>query len=213
MTIRNKRITQALLLSSVIAVLFDVMRGDNIILQTGFAYLVWNLFLAWLPYIISSCLVKKDLPIRRFIPVFVLWLLFFPNAPYLVTDVLHVESHMTHVLWYDSLLFFFFGLIGLLLGMISLFQMEQYFRIHFKSWKTEIIIFAICAISSFGIYLGRFLRWNSWDLFTHPSDIMKNSYAISTNMNHDTTPFFFITVFTIFMYATYKTFSVLLEKD
>lgn len=103
--IKINKTTQWLLLISIIAVIFDLVRGD-LLGKTGILYLVWNLFLAWIPYIISLCFIKKEMPIKRFIPIFIIWLLFFPNAPYLATDVLHIVSRNSPLLWYDSLLSF-----------------------------------------------------------------------------------------------------------
>lgn len=205
-----QKITQLLILISIVVILFDLARLD-IWGTTDLLYLIWNLFLAWIPYVISSCLIKKDTSINRFIPLFILWLLFFPNAPYLVTDILHIASRVSPLLWYDSLLFFFFGWIGLLLGILSLAHIHQYFKNHFSYVVSEIIIFAVCLISSFGIYLGRFERWNSWDVFINPFQLAKHSFYISTNLNYTETPLLFMVVFTIFMYLVYKTVCVLLD--
>src|ERR1035437_422242 len=177
------KITQSLLLISIVSVILIFARGDTWS-KTSILYLVWNLLLAWIPYIISSCCIKKDTSVNHFIPFFILWLLFFPNAPYLVTDVLHIASRLSPLLWYDSLLFFFFGWIGLLLGMLSLFHVHQYLKVHYTYLVSELIIFAICVISSFGIYLGRFARWNSWDIFINPLQLLKHSLNVSTQLTH-----------------------------
>jgi len=207
------KITQILILISIVIVILNFFRLD-IWGTEDLNYLVWNLFLAWIPYIISSCFIKKDTSIKRFIPAFVLWLLFFPNAPYLATDVIHIASRLSPFLWYDSLLFFFYGWIGLLLGMLSLFHVHQYIRAHLNFWISEIIVFAICFISSFGIYLGRFERWNSWDLFMNPIQLMRHSLDISINFAQTGNLLLFMGVFTVFMYLTYKTIYVLIiHKD
>jgi uncharacterized membrane protein len=196
--------TQSLILISVIAVVFDLARlgawG-----ATDPLYLIWNLFLAWIPYIISSNFIKKDMRTSRFILFFILWLLFFPNAPYLVTDVLHIAGRLSPLLWYDSLLFFFFGWIGLLLGMLSLFHIHQYLKARWTHLISELVVFAICCISSFGIYLGRFERWNSWDIFVNPFQLARHSLNVSTNILHAGNPLMFVVVFTVFMYSIYQT--------
>ncbi len=204
--------TQSLMLISFVAVVFDVAR-PNIWGAPDLLYLVWNLFLAWIPYIISSCFIKKDTPFNNFIPLFILWLLFFPNAPYLVTDILHIASGPSSLLWYDSLLFFFFGWIGLLVGMLSLFHIRQYAKVRVTYAVSELIILAICFISSFGIYLGRFERWNSWDIFINPLELIRHSFYISTNLAHTRTPLVFVVVFTIFMYSVYKTVYVIIGSE
>jgi len=204
----KQAVTKALAYASACAVLLDIGRGD-IFAATGLAYLLWNLILAWIPYLMSLYWMKKDAPIAQFVPIFILWLLFFPNAPYMVTDIIHVASPLPHVLWYDSLVFFYFAAVGLFLGIASLSHVHEYLRAHMKKlWVSELAVFSICALTSFGIYLGRFERWNSWDFFVHPRELVRHSYAISTNLGHPSTPLFFMAVFTLCMYATYKILSV-----
>ena len=207
-----KKITQLLILISILAAIFDIARLD-LWGTTDLLYLIWNLFLAWIPYIISSYFIKKDIGAVRFSLFFILWILVFPNAPYLVTDVLHIVSRAPSLLWYDSLLFFFFGWIGLLLGTLSLFHIHQYFRSHLSYLISEIIIFVICLISSFGIYLGRFERWNSWDIFFNPLQLMKHSFGVLIGLVHMETPLMFVVVFALFMYAVYKTVYVLVCEN
>ena len=207
MRVKLSKTTWALLVASGAAIVLDVGRGD-ILRDTGLAYLIWNLFLAWIPYIISTLYIKKDTPRMRFVPLFLLWLLFFPNAPYMVTDIIHVTSHLKHAIWYDALIFFSFAWTALLLGTVSLAQIGAYLRIHFHRATAELAMLCICVLASFGIYLGRFERWNSWDIFTHPSELLHHSYAISTNLN-DPTPFMFMAVFTLLIYSAYTTIRLL----
>jgi len=203
------KITKLLVMISVLAIGFDVARLE-IWGTTDLLYLIWNLFLAWIPYVISSRFIKKETRVGYFALLFILWLLFFPNAPYLVTDVLHIAERMPSHLWYDSLLFFFFGWIGLLLGILSLFHIHQYLKAHLTSLMSELAIFTICLISSFGIYLGRFERWNSWDSFINTSQLIRNTFGI-LNFSDMRTPFMFVIVFTVFIYSVYRTVYVLIE--
>lgn len=206
---KNRKITQILIVVSIIAVVFDLARLDLLGMTTPL-YLIWNLFLAWIPYIVSLYFIKKETSIKIFIPLFIFWILFFPNAPYLVTDVMHIVSSPMPFVWYDSLLFFFFGWIGLLLGMISLFHIHQYFKNHFNYLISEIIILAICLVSSFGVYLGRFERWNSWDFFFHPLNLIKDSLNISADPTNGVAPLTFISIFCIFLYSVYKMIYILI---
>ena len=203
----SKKITEPLIFLSIVAIVFNLARLDAWG-TSNLLYLIWNLFLAWVPYVISLFFIKKDTRIRYFIPIFFVWLLFFPNAPYLVTDVLHIVSSSAVLLWYDSLLLFFFGWIGLFLGMLSLFHVHIYLKAHLNYFFSEVSIFLICFVSSFGIYLGRFERWNSWDVFLNPTELVKNSFNISTSLAHTGTPLIFVVVFTIFMYSVYRTMYV-----
>jgi len=202
------KVTKTLLLVSLVAVVLDVVRLD-LWGTANLLYLIWNLFLAWIPYLISLYFIKKDISANRFIVYFIFWILFFPNAPYLVTDVLHIVSSLPTLLWYDSLLLFFFGWIGLFLGMLSLFHIHQYLKMHMGRLFSELIILAICFVSSFGVYLGRFERWNSWDIFISPLHLIKDSFYIGTGLVHNGTPLSFIFVFTVFIYCIYKTIYVL----
>lgn len=208
---QNSKTTRLLFYASVVAIALNLASLD-LWGTASLLYLIWNIFLAWIPYVISFYFIRKDLPVKRFIPFFILWLLFFPNAPYLVTDVFHLSGRISPALWYDGILFFFFGWIGLLLGTLSLFQIHQYIKAHLSHKLTEIIIFLICLISSFGIYLGRFERWNSWDIFTSPLELAKHSFYLSANFMHTGAPFLFVTVFTIFMYTVYKVTYTLVEE-
>ena len=206
------KMTKMLLLVSAVAVVFDLARfyiwGVKDLL-----FLIWNLFLAWIPYFISAHFIKKNISVHRFIPFFILWLLFFPNALYLVTDVFHLVGSAPPFLWYDSLLLFFFGWIGLLLGLLSLFQIHQYLKMRLSYFFSELCIFAICLIASFGVYLGRFERWNSWDIFVNPFHLLKDSFYISANlMARAGNPLLFVIVFTVFSYAVYRTIFVLVAE-
>jgi len=202
------KITQSLIAVSIIIVIFDFARLD-MWGTTNLLYLIWNLFLAWIPYIISLCFIKKDAPIKHFLPFFIFWFLFFPNAPYLATDTLHIVSSLPPSLWYDSLLLFFFGWTGLLLGMLSLFHIHQYLKNHLSNLISELIIFAICFTASFGVYLGRFERWNSWDIFINPVYLIKDSFYILTNFARAENSLIFVVFFTVFMYSIYKTIYIL----
>ena len=206
--VKPSKITIYLLLLSLLGSFFIVIKG-NIFSPTSIAYLIWNLFLAWIPYIISSCWIKKETSSRTFIPLFVIWIIFFPNAPYIVTDIIHVTASAPGFLWYNSLIFFLFGWTGLLLGMISLFDIHTWIQTHTTTLKSEIIIFLICALSSFGIYIGRVERLNSWDLFFRPLETFRTFHSTWTHSN----TIMFIAAYTIFMYAIYKTISVLLKNQ
>lgn len=206
-----EKITKSLIILSFIAVIFSFARLDLFGMSNPL-YLIWNLFLAWIPYVVSSYFIKKDTSKSSFIPLFIFWLFFFPNAPYLATDVIHIISSSSSSVWYDGLLFFFFGWIGLFLGMLSLFHIHQYLKNHFSYLISELVVFAICFISSFGVYLGRFERWNSWDIFINPVHLIKDSFYISAGLAYAENPLLFVVIFTVFMYSIYKTIYILVNE-
>ena len=143
------------------------------VLLTGhlmFLFLIWNLFLAVIPFALSTMLgtAKGPLRARMLVPAGAAWLLFFPNAPYILTDLFHLDARPGVPLWYDLALILSCAWNGLMLAYASLSDMQQLVqqRLGFGAgWA-----FATLALllSSFGIYLGRYLRFNSWDVLTNP---------------------------------------------
>jgi uncharacterized membrane protein len=138
--------------------------------------LVWNLFLAAIPFPLAWTV---DVLGRRphvgwpvlAVPA-VAWLAFFPNAPYLVTDLVHLEPTGQVPLWYDGLVFFAFAATGLLLGFTSLYLVQATVKRRSSSAWGWLVAFAAIGLGSYGIYLGRVERWNSWDVITHPSALL-----------------------------------------
>jgi uncharacterized membrane protein len=100
----------------------------------AFVFLVWNLFLAWLPFIISSSF-KRIVQIEKWKQLFVFaaWLLFFPNALYIVTDSVHLNLETTVPKWFDAILLFTSCITGLMMAFISLIRVEKYLSYHFSS--------------------------------------------------------------------------------
>lgn len=136
-----------------------------------YAFLVWNLFLAAIPYGISTLLVEfESLRKRQFVfwSLMALWLLFLPNAPYIFTDLFHLKPKNNVPLWFDLLLLLSFAWNGIMLCYLSLFDVQELVvaRIGKRlTWFSVVVILFLCA---FGVYVGRFMRWNSWDLFVNP---------------------------------------------
>lgn len=133
-----------------------------------YAFLVWNLFLAWMPLLFA---IAATLGRRR--PLVVLsfgslWLLFLPNGPYLITDLMHLRPAGSIPTWYDAIMFFSFALSGLLLGLHSLSLMQEIVERRWGFFTGWLFVVVAAVLSSFGIYVGRFLRWNSWDVFVNP---------------------------------------------
>lgn len=138
-------------------------------------FLVWNLFLAWLPFVFA--LVLYDGYRRHRSPALLVgfgatWLLFFPNAPYIVTDFVHLAPRSGIPLWYDGLTIATAAFVGLLLGCASLFLVHSVVRRAVgERWGWVAVATAI-VLASAGIYLGRFLHLNSWDVLVDPHAIL-----------------------------------------
>jgi uncharacterized membrane protein len=135
-------------------------------------FMLWNLALAWAPLglaLLTLFARARGWPFGTKAALALLWLLFLPNAPYLVTDLVHLrDSWAAAPLWFDALMFSVFGLAGLLLGYASLYVMEGMVEERFGETGERMWLGAVFLLSSMGIYLGRALRLNSWDAVTHP---------------------------------------------
>ncbi len=134
----------------------------------NFVYLVWNLFLAWVPFVFALLAYAYA---RRAWAIAALgfgWLLFFPNAPYIATDFIHLRSHAAAPLWYDLLTISAFAGTGLALGFASLYLMQAVVRRELGTIASWIAVVTASGLAGVGVYLGRFLRANSWDMLTNP---------------------------------------------
>lgn len=145
--------------------------------QITYIFLLWNLFLAWMPLVFAWLAVtwRKWPPLALLVAF--LWLLFFPNAPYLVTDLMHLRPIDPVPLWYDLIMLLDFALLGLFLAFISLSMMQDLVSDRFGTFSGWSFTIAVLGISGLGIYIGRFLRWNSWDLFTRPSLLLNDIWT------------------------------------
>jgi uncharacterized membrane protein len=133
-----------------------------------YLFFVWNLFLASIPLVISSILLQSKKKNIQY-SLFIMWILFFPNALYIITDLVHLKERNNVPLWFDLLLIFSAAINGMLMAYISLYRVDLFLQTKFNIQKAKLILYACLFISSFGIYVGRFLRWNSWDVFFNPS--------------------------------------------
>lgn len=137
-----------------------------------FVMLTWNLFLAFFP--LGVVLVLRDLRSARFLNRWLLgaglatWLAFLPNAPYIITDLFHIREVQSSLLWFDTITLFLFALTGLLAGLYSTLIVHRMLRPLAGSWLTWALMLGSQVLAGFGIYLGRFGRWNSWHILTKP---------------------------------------------
>ena len=92
----------------------------------AYRFLDWNLFLAWIPLALALAALASSRHGRGFLTFVlgILWLLFFPNAPYMLTDFIHLRQSPTTPLWYDGLMISSFAWTALLLGLVSLYLMQ-----------------------------------------------------------------------------------------
>jgi uncharacterized membrane protein len=139
-----------------------------------YGFLLWNLFLAWIPWLAARAFrasSRRHSPRLPRLGWLTLWLLFLPNAPYLLTDLLHLAPRPAVPLWYDLALLFSCAGTGLLLGYVSLLEVQGTVEEQLGRTAGWMVAAGSLFLSGFGIYLGRFLRRNSWDPFTDPAGL------------------------------------------
>src|SRR5579862_2974565 len=139
-------------------------------------YLLWNLFLAWVPFILAlwlrQVLKQKSWASWQGLALSLVLLAFLPNSFYIVSDLIHlVDSDPTRLV-YDVVLFASFVLSGIMLGTASLVIIDDELAKRFSQKTTITLISGILLVTSIAIYIGRDLRWNSWDLLINPAGVL-----------------------------------------
>jgi uncharacterized membrane protein len=150
-----------------------------------FMFLTWNLFLAWVPLGIALLTYRRleQGRLRGYhgLVGWAAWLVFFPNAPYIITDLLHLTKRSAVPIWYDSLMVFSYALVGLLAGLLSLHLIHRVMDRLLARMMAWGVVMGSLLLAGFGIYLGRFERWNSWDLLTNPASLLGSALEQLTN--------------------------------
>ena len=146
--------------------------------NSHYGFMLWNLFLAWIPLLCSIIAFRfyerKVFSYVIFLLLAFSWLLFFPNSPYLVTDLIHLRSISSDIWWYDVIMFAAFAWTGFFMGFVSLQWMQDWIANLFGKVISWMFAIAALGLSAFGVYLGRFLRWNSWDIFFEPISLLSD---------------------------------------
>lgn len=159
-----------LLLGSMLACGFWALRV-RLADSGAYKFLIWNLILAWMPYgfsLVAAWLRERGAPLWQLLPFGAMWLLFFPNAPYIVTDLVHLWSIPPVAWWYDIGLIATFAWTGCLLAVVSLHSMQALVR-GYAGWLISwVFVLGSVGLGGLGVYLGRFVRLNSWDVFFQP---------------------------------------------
>lgn len=181
-----------------------------------FLFLNWNLFLAFVPWAVTSITILKPSIQKYKLTIFILlgiWLLFFPNAPYILTDLFHLRLNSNMPKWFDLILILSFAWTGLIFGYLSLWDIEKILSKSLNQVWISLISVSLMFIGSFGIYLGRYLRWNSWDILSEPFHLI---YDITDRLvnpfDHPRT--WGVTIFMgIFLNMIYWTFRMIKKRD
>lgn len=181
--------------------------------------LVWNLFLAWIPFMLAyfAHLVSwRRATLYFIIPLIAfLWLIFFPNAPYLLTDLQDLARRSFDApLWYDVIIVVWASWTGMLLGVISLYLMQDIIIRTFGRLPGWVFVFVISALSSFGIYIGRFVRLNSWDILQNPSEVAQEILGVVIDPSMRLAAFTVLyTAFFLFVFLLLYSFSHMLREN
>ena len=212
----KSEITQVLLLSCAfsLAVLFARVVYTR---ESMFLFLAWNLFLAYLPYALSTWMEKQPPLIRQqstFFSVFIVWLLILPNSFYIITDLFHLRRAEDMPLWFDLALIFSFAWNALLMGVLSVRQVE---RMVIVRWRKASVCFStpIMFLVALGIYIGRYLRYNSWDVITNPFQLLQDLINLALHPVHHRFDWSMVICYGVLLslfYTTLKRLSAVLTK-
>lgn len=177
-----------------------------------YLFLIWNLFLAIIPYAITMYLSSTKLNKVKLGLWFWAWLLFLPNAPYIITDLLHLKVSRTSILWLDILVILSFALTGLFLFYLSLSDMKVLISQHFKKIPIKTLSLSIILLCGFGVYLGRFLRYNSWEIISNPTQLITDILDMILNPSLHADVWLFTFGFGGFLCVGYWMFSQFIKQ-
>lgn len=182
--------------------------------------LVRNLFLAWIPLVFavtayvtswSRWLLFLIVPGLAFV-----WLIFFPNAPYMLTEFQHLRMNApTAPLWFDIIMLIWCAWIGLLLGIVSLHLMQEIVARAFHPALGWLFALTVTVMSSAGIYLGRFLRWNSWDILQDARPIAEDIWGWFRHPTSNLRAYGFTLLYTLlflFVYLAFYAFGKVMQE-
>lgn len=175
--------------------------------STYFEFMLWNLFLASLP-LVFALLLPRARTFSRALPLLAVWLLFFPNAPYVLTDLIHLRPHAGVPLWYDLVMLLAFALTSLWIGFQSLHLVQVWITRHTTVRTGWLMVLFIMPLTGFGIYLGRFQRWNSWDIVTRPMALIKDMASLALDPVRHPGVWSFTLLFSVLLLLAYLAWTV-----
>jgi len=173
-----------------------------------YGFLIWNLFLAWLPLVFAVLAREKYRGWRdgerlgwSFWMLSAAWLVFLPNAHYIFTDLIHLTNRLYFSFWVDLAIILSCAFTGLVLGFVSLYLMQSLVTQCYGRVVGWVFVAGVAGLSSFGIYLGRFLRFNSWDVIAQPGKLYDGISAFATGQGSH--HFAFLALFATFLFLAY----------
>lgn len=196
-----------LIIVSILYTIFLLKYGDK-----SRTFMIWNIFLAWIPFVFSIYIYKISIMEKgnsyKFIVIVLgfIWLFFYPNTNYILTDLMHFSSHKFYIpnskhsqyigeskmlfndnfdIWIDFFIMILGAWLGYILGFLSLYLNMEIIKIKFNKFVSWTFVIIVNILSGFAIYLGRFIRINSWDII-NPNVIIK---IINENINEKSLKF------------------------
>jgi uncharacterized membrane protein len=209
----NNQLIKTMGISSAMSVMLVFLRmqwSGNLL----YVFLVWNLFLAWVPFLFALALTdlcKRTNSKWQLAGLFFGWLAFFPNSPYMLTDLFHLHLRSEVPLWFDLILILSFAWNGLLLGYASLFEIQQFLKSRISARLMNLFIGTLMMLCSFGIYLGRYPRYNSWDIIAHPIILFSDIFNMLLHPFQNTRMVGVTFFFSVFLIISYWTLNVLIN--
>ena len=174
--ILNKKQNNYLIISSLIAITMLLLRV-KLTHSIYLLFLLWNLFLAAIPYSLST-IIKTDFRLRRSnlknLGIIIIWLLFIPNTFYLITDFVHLNPSNLYRYIFDFALLSSFTIAGFYFGILSINTIYKQIQFFYSNTISKIFLISISYLCAFGIYIGRVLRFNSWDIISNPFSLIKS---------------------------------------
>jgi len=175
----DRRLPQALVVLAVASAFCGALALARVFYsgRLAFIWLGWNLILAWVPLLLALLIAHRHAQGKRpWWPGSALlgaaWLAFFPNAPYLVTDLIHLRTPAFVPVWYDAIMVFAFALTGLCLAFLSLWLVHRLVERRLGKLGGWSFVAVVAGLSGVGVYLGRYPRWNSWDVVIRPGELI-----------------------------------------
>jgi uncharacterized membrane protein len=193
-----------------------LLLGTRIIVtgNSTYLFLLWNLFLAFIPYAIAQWLYTHSWVANskwKLTLVLLLWLSFVPNTFYIITDLFHLDKFDSAPKWFDLLLIFSFAWNGILLGIVSVRKTESVLEVVMGNKFSLFIIVIVMWLNAFGIYIGRYLRYNSWDIIVQPFSLFREMFQLMFHPLANKMEWGMISIYAVFMTVFYLTIKKLGE--
>ena len=202
-----------------VSILFSaglVFAGSIFIGTFIFGFLLWNLFLGFIPYAISKWMQRNinwDDNKLKFCLGFVIWLLFIPNSFYILTDLFHLGSFDYIPSWFELAVILSFAWNGLVLGILSVRQIEKLIRGSLSNGNRLLFIYPVMFLNALGIYIGRYMRFNSWDVIANPFHLLKDISDLAMHPLEFRYAWGMIICFSVFLTLMFLTLTTLRDAN